>query len=136
MEKLPNWIRWILLLPLTIFVYVATIFFNRVTLVNVLDSDGLLFEFYMIVAEGILAVGLMLLAAYSIAPSKKKTVAIAFSIVLGIISVTSSFLVLTHVSDNPPLWKILSITILTIISSTTFCVQIFTDEQSTSKDCL
>ena len=131
-----NLIRWILLLPLTILVYVFTIFFNRVVFGNVLDPNGLIFAFYMIVSEGVLAVFMMLLAAYSIAPSKKKTVVIAFSIVLGIISVTSSVLVLTHVSDKPPLWEILPITILTIISATTFCVLLFTDEHSFLKDWL
>ena len=120
MNKLPNWARWILLLPLSIIAFIIVKLLNSIIFLlgTYFTADPFIFRLFNIFVEGTIAIAAMLATAYYIAPKKKITVVAVLSTILGFLCILSMVVRL----PSTPFWEVLLSTILTIGMCVYFCV--------------
>lgn len=125
MDKIPSLLRWILMVPLSI----ASFYIMKIIGTfgsGIYAFPGSFFSNILnITVEGTICVSAMIFTAYYVAPKNKKTVIISLSILIGILSVASTTILLTHNNLKTPLWQSLLSSVLTITTCIYTCVSIF-----------
>ncbi|WP_371378324.1 hypothetical protein [Sporomusa aerivorans] len=130
MDKVPNWLRWILFIPASFTAFVIIRLINRLTFLFLFDPYSFLFKVLNLAVEGTLATAALLITAYYIAPHNKKTVVIASSGVVSAIYLVGITISLT--SNVPvPIWEITLVGLLTIITCIVTSIQVSKYESST-----
>ena len=133
---MPNWLRWILLIPGCIAAYTAISAINYVTLLlyGGYEAGSFVGTIQKIVVQCSLGSAAMIGAAYKIAPTHKKATIIVISSILGLISLFSLFLVITGLTHETELWEILLSTIVLIATASYVCIGLFKyDKESVEK---
>lgn len=133
-KKLPNWLRWLLMIPIAFVAFVFVNVVNRFTFIFAFGNPtSFSFKIATLFVEGTIAVGAFILTLYMFAPNHKKIVALTGSIIIGIISVASSTLRLVNQYSIIPLWQVLIVNGLTIATCIYCCVELFKHEENKSK---
>lgn len=133
-EKLPYWLRWLLMIPIAFIGFLVVNIVNRFTFIFVFgDPTSFSFKIASLFVEGTIAVATFILTLYLFAPKHKKTIVLTGSIIIGIISVASSTLHLVNQHAITPLWQVLMVNGLTIITCIYCCVELFKYENNKAK---
>jgi len=125
MEKLPNWVRWVISLPTSIAAYFVLIGISDFGLMRFADPDSFFFQLTSDFVESTGGVLILLYVFFSTAPTRKvKATTILAIVIIMICTFSMSLVSISDYSFSTPAWRVFLSCILAIATCIAVCVTV------------